>query len=230
MDTKVTTQVIIYDGPTHGSYSLTLPHQAEAMIVSGSSGTAVAKQLATLWPEFSFVYDRDPSLVWDTKLDRFVRDRDASVPALFDAGTTFLERTLYSARKEINKALDEGREPDYATHISEIVRAFAYADRYFWIAETRAKAESVKKPASKLNVRPPNFNKTSADTDGDYPGQDKTPRDAYHKDIWGNKDIWTKMFTEGQLPFGVGYGYITDEKDIDKLLKQIEGILGKKAR
>lgn len=219
MEVKSTVrQVTVYDTPTPGSYTLLMPHAQEPITVSAPSGYLAAKQLASLFPDCEFIYEKDGSYIWDSKADRLVRDRDASAAALYNAGIALLQQAIFTNGKEIDKALDDNRQPDYLAAIQEIVNAFSTADKYFWILEGRqgkpkATVAPQKTPVSAPKVRPPQWPKTSFDYDGD---RDWTSK--HHKDIIG------KGLTKHTLPFGVGYSFDGDINDIEKLTKELEGI------
>ena len=216
MEAKSTRQVTVYDTPTRGCYTLLMPHAQEPITVSAPTGYLAAKQLASLFPDCEFIYEKDNSYIWDSKADRLVRDRDASAAALYNAGTALLDATIHRNRKEINCALDENREPDYLAAIQEIVSAFSTADKYFWILEGRQNKPKIslqKTPSSSSKVRPPEWPKSSSDCDGDSDWKSK-----YYKDIMANG------LTKHNLPFGVGYSFDGNIKDIDSLTKELEAI------
>lgn len=218
MEVKSTRQVTVYDTPTRGSYSLLMPHAQEPITVSAPSGYVAAKQLASLFPDCEFIYEKDSSYVWDSNSDRLVRDKLASNAALYNAGGTLLEQAMFANRADINRALDENREPDYVACIERIVSAFSTADKYFWILEGRqgkpkATVPPPKTPAPAPKVRPPQWPKSSSDYDGDADWTSK-----YYK------DIIAKGLTKHTLPFGVGYSFDGDINDIEKLTKELEAI------
>ena len=219
MEVKSTVrQVTVYDTPTPGSYTLLMPHAQEPITVSAPSGYLAAKQLASLFPDCEFIYEKDSSYVWDSSLDRLVHDKIASNAALFNAGTALLEQTLHNIRREINVALDENRQPDYVACIDRIASAFNTADRYFWILEGRQSKPKATVPPQKTaapapKVRPPEWPKPSSDYDADADWTSK------HR-----KDIIGKGLTKHTLPFGVGYSFDGDINDIEKLTKELEGI------
>ena len=224
MEVKSTVrQVTVYDAPTAGLYTLLMPHTQEPMTVSAPTGYVAAKQLASLFPDCEFVYEKDGSYVWDSSADRLVRDKVASSLALYTAGTVLLEQAIFANRREMDKAADENRQPDYVACIDRIASAFSTADRYFWILEDRQgkpKAPHTKSPESKLNVRPPQWSKPSSD----YP---KPSADSDGDSDWTSKyykDIIAKGLTKHRLPFGVGYSFDGDINDIQKLTKELEGI------
>jgi hypothetical protein len=218
MEVKSTRQVTVYDAPTRGSYTLLMPHAQEPMTVSAPTGYVAAKQLASLFPDCEFIYEKDSSYVWDSSLDRLVRDKIASNAALFNAGTALLEQTLHNIRREINVALDENRQPDYVAYIDRIASAFNTADRYFWILEGRQSKPKATVPPQKTaapapKVRSPEWPKRSSDYDGDADWTSK-----YYK------DIIAKGLTKHTLPFGVGYSFDGDINDIEKLTKELEAL------
>ena len=219
MEVKSTVrQVTVYDTPTPGSYTLLMPHAQEPMTVSAPSGYVAAKQLASLFPDCEFIYAKDPSYIWDTEADRLVRDKVASNAALYSTAIAFLQQAIFTNGKEIDKALDDNRQPDYLAAIDQIVSAFSTADKYFWILEGRkgkpkATVPPPKTPAPAPKVRPPEWPKPSSDYDGDADWTSK-----YYK------DIIAKGLTKHTLPFGVGYSFDGDIKDIDKLTKELEAI------
>ena len=208
-------QVTVFDAPTAGSFTVKMPDAEGFMTVSGPTGYVVAKQLKGLFPNYEFIYEKDASYIWDTEVDRLVRDKVASKTALFNAGTALLEQTLHQIRREINIALDENREPDYQTYIDRIASAFGTADKYFWILEGRlATSKATAKPAGPTpSVRPPQWTKPSSDYDGDADWTSKY-----------RKDIIAKGLTKHNLPFGVAYSFDGDINNIEKLTKELEGI------
>jgi hypothetical protein len=219
MEIKFNTQVTVFDAPTTGFYTVRIPDMDNFMTVRGPNGIAVANQLTALFPTYQFVYEKDKSYVYDAAAERLVKDREASAKALFDSGTILLEQTLQGIRREINIALDEDKEPDYRAHIDTLARAFGEADRYFWILENRSGRARVAAPAPTPKTNPSRSPKSEYDYDGDR----WDPKKWKHY-----KDIIANGFTKEPLPFGVGYGYVTDMKDIDKVLKQIEEAFAKK--
>lgn len=218
MEVKSTRQVTVYDAPTRGCYTLLMPHAQEPMTVSAPSGYVAAKQLTSLFPDCEFIYEKDGSYIWDSKADRLVRDRDASAAALYNAGTALLQQAIFTNGREIDKALDENREPDYLAAIDQIVSAFSTADKYFWILEGRQGKPKTTVPPPKTaapapKVRPPQWPKPSSDYDADADWTSK-----YYK------DIIAKGLTKHTLPFGVGYSFDGDINDIEKLTKELEAI------
>ena len=219
MESKSTTrQVTVYDTPTPGSYTLLMPYAQEPITVSAPSGYVAAKQLAGLFPDYEFIYEKDSSYVWDSKADRLVRDRDASPAALYHTGIALLQQAIFTNGKEIDKALDENRQPDYLAAIDQIISAFSAADKYFWILEGRqgkpkATVPPPKTPAPAPKVRPPQYPKPPSDYNADADWKSK-----YYK------DILAKGLTKHTLPFGVGYSFDGDINDIEKLTKELEAI------
>ena len=225
MEVKSTRQITVYDAPTRGCYTLLMPHAQEPMTVSAPSGYVAAKQLAGLFPDCEFIYAKDASYVWESSLDRFVRDKIASPAALYNTGIAFLQQAIFTNGKEIDKALDDNRQPDYLAAIDQIVSAFSTADKYFWILEGRqgkpkATVPPQKTAAPATKVRSPEWPKPSAD----YP----KPSSDYNEDTdWTSKyrkDILAKGLTKHTLPFGVGYSFDGDINDIEKLTKELEAI------
>ena len=218
MEVKSTRQVTVYDTPTRGSYTLLMPHAQEPITVSAPSGYVAAKQLAGLFPDCEFIYEKDASYVWDSKADRLVRDKDASPAALYHTGIALLQQAIFTNGKEIDKALDENRQPDYLAAIDQIISAFSTADKYFWILEGRQGKPKATVPPPKTaapapKVRPPQWPKPSSDYNAD--------------DDWTSKyrkDILAKGLTKHTLPFGVGYSFDGDINDIEKLTKELEAI------
>lgn len=207
-------QIIVYNAPTSGYYTVDMPGAEGPITVAGNSGVLVANSLKGFFPDFEFVYENDPSYIYDARKGYRVHERQADDRALIDAALVRLEHTLYEARRKIIQADDEGREPVYNTIIAEVAAAFDAADRYFWRYEVKHKAEAAKAKAHPLNSK-----KTSSDYDGDESSiNDKEYADWLRKYKPAMKD----------LPFGVGYGYITDMKDINKVLKEIEKAFNKK--
>lgn len=216
-------QVTVFDAPTAGSFTVKMPDAEGFMTVSGPTGYVVAKQLKGLFPDYEFIYEKDASYIWDTSVDRLVRDKVASKAALFNAGTALLEQTLHQIRREINIALDENREPDYQAYIDRITSAFGTADRYFWILEGRLAAPNTTnaKPVGPApSVRPPVWPKPSSEY--------SKPSSDYNEDAdWTSKyykDIIAKGLTKHTLPFGVAYSFDGDINNIEKLTKELEGI------
>jgi hypothetical protein len=209
-------QVTVYDAPTKGHYTVMMPQAEGPITVSGATGIAVAKQLGSLFPEYQFIYEKDSSYMYDSKVDRLVRTHEASEQALLSTGLTMLETTCYQIRRELDIAADEKRAPEYSELIAKIVSAFNTADKYFWIVEDRERKPKTQKAKSTFSdLRPPVWPKGSSDYDGD----DSKITD---KNIWGNQKL--KGFTATKLPFGVGYAFDGDINDIDKLTKELEAI------
>jgi len=207
-------QVTVYDAPTKGHYTVMMPQAEGPITVSGANGIAVAKQLGSLFPEYEFIYEKDRSYIYDAKVDRLVRDKEASDLALVSNGVSLLETACYAVRRELTIAADENRTPNYVDLIDKIISAFNEADRYFMIAETKADKPKVKKGYSPFaDLRPPVWPKGSSDYDGD----DSKITD---KNIWGNQKL--NGVTSYKLPFGVGYAFDGDIKDIEKLTKELE--------
>lgn len=209
-------QLTVYDAPTKGYYTVDLPEAEGPVTVAGFNGIAVAKQLSTLFPGYQFIYEKDSAYIYDAKVDRLVRDREASQHALISNGLALLEETCYQIRRELTLAEDEKRTPEYTELTTKLVSAFNSADKYFWILESREgkpKAAPAKSPDPKLKLRPPVWPKPSSDYDGDADWTSK-----YHK------DIIAKGLTKHTLPFGVGYSFDGDINDIEKLTKELEGI------
>lgn len=207
-------QIVVYNAPTPCYYTVNIPGAEGPITVAGNSGPTVANSLKGLFPDFDFIYEKDPSYIYDVKKECLVHERQADDRALIDAALVRLEQTLYEARRKIIQADDEGREPVYNTIIADVAAAFNAADRYFWLYEVKHKAE-----AARAKARPLDWKKTSSDYDGDKSvADDKDYADWLHKYKPVMKD----------LPFGVGYGYVTDMKDINKVLKEIEKAFYKK--
>jgi hypothetical protein len=207
-------QIIIFDAPTVGSYTVHLPNTDRPMTVSGQHFATVLRELSSLFPEYHFVYEKDPSLIYDAKADRLLNFRDASKHALINNGIALLEAACYEARRELTLAEDEKRTPQYTDLTAKIISAFMTADKYFWILEG-ARRDKPKTDFNKPTVRPPVWPKGSSDYDGD----DSKITD---KNIWGNQKL--KGVTSYKLPFGVGYSFDGDINDIDKLTKELEAI------
>jgi len=215
-------QIIVFDAPTKGYYTADLPEAEGPVTVAGFNGISVAKQLTALFPQYQFIYQKDPSYVYDVKVDRAVQSRDASEHALISNGLAILETACHEVRRELTLAEDEKRAPQYSELVAKIVSAFNTADKYFWIVEDRErkpKAQKAKSPFSDL--RPPVWPKGSSDYDGD----DSKITD---KNIWGNQKL--KGVTSYKLPFGVGYAFDGDINDIDKLTKELMAIIEGKRR
>ena len=229
MEVKSTVrQVTVYDTSTPGSYTLLMPHAQEPITVCAPSGYLAAKQLTSLFPDCEFIYEKDSSYVWESSLDRFVRDKVASPDALYNTGITLLQQAIFTNRTDISRALDDNREPDYLAAIDQIVNAFGIADKYFWILECRQGKPKANVPPQKTatpapKVRPPQWPKPSSDYDGDRTNEIR------------NKDVCCKQqdpcckqkpnsWTTTTLPFGVGYAFDGDINDIEKLTKELEGI------
>ena len=87
-------QVTVYDALSAGNYNVMMPKAEGPITVSGVNGVAVAKQLASLFPEYEFIYEKDRSYIYDAKVDRLVRDKEASDLALVSNGVTLLELSL----------------------------------------------------------------------------------------------------------------------------------------
>jgi hypothetical protein len=207
-------QIIIYDAPTVGCYTVHLPNTDRPMTVSGQHFATVARELSSLFPEYHFVYEKDPSLIYDAKADRLLNFRDASKHALITSGIALLETACYEVRRELTLAEDEKRTPQYTDLTGKIISAFMTADKYFWTLEG-ARRDKPKIDLNKPAVRPPVWPKGSSDYDGD----DSKITD---KNIWGNQKL--KGVTSYKLPFGVGYAFDGDINDIDKLTKELEAI------
>jgi hypothetical protein len=218
-------QIIIFDAPTVGSYTVHLPNTDRPMTVSGQHFATVLRELSSLFPEYHFVYEKDPSLIYDAKADRLLNFRDASKHALINNGIALLEAACYEARRELTLAEDEKRTPQYTDLTAKIISAFMTADKYFWILEGGRKDNSKAAPAKSgfSGVRPPVWTKQSSDYDGDKTNEMR------------NKDVCCKQqdpcckqkptgWTTTKLPFGVGYAFDGDINDIDKLTKELEAI------
>ena len=211
-------QITVYDAPTQGYYTVDLPEAEGPITVAGTNGIAVAKQLSTLFPGYQFIYEKDTAYVYDAKVDRLVRDREASQHALISNGLGLLEEACYQVRRELNTAEDEGRIPQYTDLVAKILSAFNAADRYFWILEGRypqTKSQKTKSPF--FDLRPPVWTKTSSDYDGD---DSKATDRITDKNIIGKQKI--NGVTSYKLPFGVGYAFDGDINDIEKLTKELE--------
>lgn len=209
-------QITVFDAVTAGHYSVMMPQAEGPITVSGANGIAVAKQLASLFPEYEFIYEKDRSYIYDAKVDRLVRDKEASELALVSNGVALLETACYAVRRELTIAADENRTPNYVDLISKILSAFNEADRYFMIAENKEdKAKAQKAKTMFSDLRPPAWPKGSSD----YNGDDSKITD---KNIWGNQKL--KGVTSYKLPFGVGYAFDGDINDIEKLTKEIETV------
>ncbi|NDB81880.1 MAG: hypothetical protein EB127_03905 [Alphaproteobacteria bacterium] len=211
-------QVTVFDATTKGHYTVMMPQAEGPITVSGANGVAVAKQLGSLFPEYEFIYEKDRSYIYDAKVDRLVRDKEASDLALVSNGVALLETACYAVRRELTIAADENRTPDYVDLIGKILSAFNEADRYFVIAETKEAKARVKKTYSPFSdLRPPVWSKGSSDYDGD---DSKATDKITDKNIWGNQKL--KGVTSYKLPFGVGYAFDGDINDIEKLTKELE--------
>lgn len=209
-------QITVFDTVTAGHYSVMMPQAEGPITVSGANGIAVAKQLASLFPEYEFIYEKDRSYIYDAKVDRLVRDKEASELALVSNGVALLETACYAARRELTIAQDENRIPNYVDLIDKIISAFNEADRYFVIAEGKEANPKVKKAYSPFaDLRPPVWPKGSSDYDGDN-------SKITDKNIWGNQKL--KGVTSYKLPFGVGYAFDGDINDIEKLTKELETV------
>ncbi len=207
-------QIVIFDAPTKGCYIVHLPNTDRPMTVSGQHFATVLRELSSLFPEYHFVYEKDPSLIYDAKADRLLNFRDASKHALITSGIALLETACYEVRRELTLAEDEKRTPQYTELTAKIISAFMTADKYFWTLEG-ARRDKPKADLNKPAVRPPVWPKGSSDYDGD----DSKITD---KNIWGNQKL--KGVTSYKLPFGVGYAFDGDINDIDKLTKELEAI------
>ena len=214
-------QIIVHDGPTKGSYTVHLPNTDRPMTVSGPNFATVTRELSSLFPEYHFIYAKNPAYIYDVKTDRLTRDRDASEHALISNGIAMLEVACYEVRRELTLAEDEKRAPHYSELTAKIVSAFNIADKYFWIVEDRERKP--KTPPAKSSfpgLRSPEWPKPSAD----YP----KPSSDYNDDTdWTSKyrkDIIAKSLTKHTLPFGVGYSFDGDINDIEKLTKELEAI------
>jgi hypothetical protein len=224
-------QIIIFDAPTKGCYIVHLPNTDRPMTVSGQNFATVTRELSSLFPEYYFVYEKNPSLIYDAKADCLVDFRDASKHALIMSGCALLETACYEVRRELTLAEDEQRIPQYTELTAKIISAFMTADKYFWTLEGARKDKSkinLNKPATKsgfpgLGIRPPVWPKASSDYDGDNTNEMR------------NKDVCCKQqdpcckqkptgWTTTKLPFGVGYAFDGDINDIDKLTKELEAI------
>ena len=207
-------QITVFDTVTAGHYSVMMPQAEDPITVSGANGIAVAKQLASLFPEYEFIYEKDRSYIYDAKVGRLVRDKEASELALVSNGVGLLETVCHAARRELALAQDENRTPNYVDLIDKIISAFNEADRYFVIAEAKADKPKIKNSHSPFSdLRPPVWPKGSSDYDGD----DSKVTD---KEIWGKQKL--KGVTSYKLPFGVGYAFDGDINDIEKLTKELE--------
>jgi hypothetical protein len=207
-------QIVIFDAPTKGCYIVHLPNTDRPMTVSGQHFATVLRELSSLFPEYHFVYEKDPSLIYDAKADRLLNFRDASKHALINNGIALLEAACFEARRELTLCEDEKRTPQYTELTAKIISAFMAADKYFWTLEG-ARRDKPKTDLNKPTVRPPVWPKRSSDYDGD----DSKITD---KNIWGNQKL--KGVTSYKLPFGVGYAFDGDINDIDKLTKELEAI------
>jgi hypothetical protein len=207
-------QIVIFDAPTKGCYIVHLPNTDRPMTVSGQHFATVLRELSSLFPEYHFVYEKDPSLIYDPKADRLLNFRDASKHALITSGIALLETACYEVRRELTLAEDEKRTPQYTELTAKIISAFMTADKYFWTLEG-ARRDKPKTDLNKPAVRPPVWPKGSSDYDGD----DSKITD---KNIWGNQKL--KGVASYKLPFGVGYAFDGDINDIDKLTKELEAI------
>lgn len=215
-------QIIVFDAPAKGYYTADLPEAEGPVTVAGFNGISVAKQLTALFPQYQFIYQKDPSYVYDVKVDRAVQSRDASEHALISNGLAILETACHEVRRELILAEDEKRAPQYSELVAKIVSAFNAADKYFWIAEDRERKPKTQKAKSPFSdLRPPAWPKGSSDYDGD----DSKITD---KNIWGNQKL--KGVTSYKLPFGVGYAFDGDINDIDKLTKELMAIIEGKRR
>jgi len=220
-------QIIIYDAPTVGCYIVHLPNTDRPMTVSGKHFATVLRELCSLFPEYHFVYEKDPSLIYDAKADRLLDFRDASKHALINNGIALLEAACYEARRELTLAEDDKRTPQYTDLTAKIISAFMTADKYFWILEGGRKDSSKTVPAksgfSGLGIRPPVWPKASSDYDGDKTNEMRN-KDGCCK----QQDPCCKQkptgWTTTKLPFGVGYSFDGDINDIDKLTKELEAI------
>jgi len=215
-------QIIIYDAPTVGCYTVHLPNTDRSMTVSGKHFAIVLRELCSLFPEYHFVYEKDPSLIYDAKADRLLDFRDASKHALISNGIALLEAACYEARRELTLAEDEKRTPQYTELTGKIISAFMTADKYFWTLEG-VRRDKPKIDLNKPAVRPPVWTKQSSDYDGD------NTNEMRNKDVCckqqdpcckGKPKGWVKT----NLPFGVGYGFDGDINDIEKLTKELEAI------
>jgi len=217
-------QIIVFDAPTKGYYTADLPEAEGPVTVAGFNGISVAKQLTALFPQYQFIYQKDPSYVYDVKVDRAVQSRDASEHALISNGLAILETACHEVRRELILAEDEKRAPQYSELVAKIVSAFNTADKYFWIVEDRERKP--KAPAAKSafpGLRSPIWTKQSSDYEGD-----KT-NEMRNKDVCcKQQDPCCKQKPTGwittKLPFGVGYAFDGDINDIDKLTKELEAI------
>jgi len=192
------------------------------MTVSGKHFATVLRELCSLFPEYHFVYEKDPSLIYDAKADRLLDFRDASKHALISNGIALLELACYEARRELTLAEDEKRTPQYTELTAKIISAFMTADKYFWILEGGRK-DKLNAQTPKPVVRPPVWPKASSDYDGDKTNEMR------------NKDVCCKQqdpcckqkptgWIKTNLPFGIGYGFDGDINDINKLTKELEAI------
>jgi hypothetical protein len=215
-------QIVIFDAPTKGCYVVHLPNTDRPMTVSGQHFATVLRELSSLFPEYHFVYEKDPSLIYDAKADRLLNFRDASKHALITSGIALLETACYEVRRELTLAADEKRTPQYTDLTGKIISAFMTADKYFWTLEG-ARRDKPKIDLNKPAVRPPMWTKQSSDYDGDKTNEMR------------NKNVCCKQqdpcckekptgFTATKLPFGVGYTFDGDINDIDKLTKELEAI------
>lgn len=219
-------QIVIYDATTKGLYTLQLPNTDCPITVSGRSFVAVLKELSSLFPEYHFVYEKDPSLIYDAKADRLLDFRDASKSALINNGIALLEEACYQTRRELTLAQDEKRTPNYNDLTASIVSAFNTADKYFWILEQGRQSKpkaTVPPPAPALKVRSPQWPKPSSDYDGDRANNLRN-KDACCKQQDPCCKQKPKGWTTTTLPFGVGYAFDGNINDIDKLTKELEAI------
>jgi hypothetical protein len=207
-------QIVIFDAPTKGCYIVHLPNTDRPMTVSGQHFATVLRELSSLFPEYHFVYEKDPSLIYDAKADRLLNFRDASKHALITSGIALLETACYEVRRELTLAEDEKRTPQYTELTAKIISAFMTADKYFWTLEG-ARRDKPKTDFNKSAVRPPVWPKGSSDYDGD----DSKITD---KNIWCNQKL--KGVTSYKLPFGVGYAFDGDINDIEKLTRELETV------
>jgi hypothetical protein len=217
-------QIIVYDAPSKGYYTVQLPNTDRPMTVSGQNFATVVRELSSLFPEYHFIYAKNPAYIYDAKTDCFTRAGDASGHALIGNGIALLETACYEVRRELTLAEDEKRAPQYSELTAKIVSAFNMADKYFWIVEDRE--HKPKTPAAKSSfpgLRPPVWPKPSSDYDGDNTNQIRD-KDLYCK----KQDPCCKQkptgWTTTKLPFGVGYAFDGDINDIDKLTKELEAI------
>ena len=224
-------QIIIHDGPTKGSYTVHLPNTDRPMTVSGQNFATVVRELSSLFPEYHFIYAKNPAYIYDAKTDRLTLAREASEHALISNGIAMLEVACYEVRRELTLAEDEKRAPHYSELTAKIVSAFNIADKYFWTLEDRE--HKPKAPAGKSafpGLRPPVWRKPSSDYDGDRTNEIRN-KDVYCKKqdpCCKQQDPCCKQKPKGwtttTLPFGVGYAFDGDINDIEKLTKELEGI------